>query len=133
MTSKPSETPRSVRLTGLPPRRLTFTKSNRILRTADYRRVYDEGTRVPSTCFAAFCWRAAEPDGPRIGFTTPRALGKSTARNRMKRRLRDCVRRSLWRIDPHWHIVFNLRRAALGAPFPQIETEVDKLVQRCSI
>lgn len=114
----------------------SFPKSRRLLRPADFRTVYDRGFKVPCSCFVAFCWK--EPvgptpaSGPRIGFTAPRALGKAVARNRMKRRVREVIRKRLHLLDPEWRIVWNLRRHALSAPLPQIESEVQKVFTRCS-
>jgi len=110
------------------------------LKNAEFREVYDRGFKVPCICFVAFCWKppagepggVAEPaEGPRVGFTTPRALGKAVKRNRMKRRLREVVRKSLMNVDPRWRIVWNLRRACLEAPQAEIEREVRKVLERC--
>ena len=86
---------------------------------------------MPASCFVAFCLRAADQDGPKLGFTTPRALGKSTARNRMRRRVRETFRRRLSLLAPQWRIVINLRRAALSAPQLQIDQDVEKVISRC--
>ena len=82
--------------------------------------------------FAAFCLRGTPPDGPRIGFTTPRALGKAVARNRIRRRVREAVRALLERLNPQWSIVFNPRRKALDAPCAELRREVEKLFLRCN-
>jgi ribonuclease P protein component len=68
-----------------------------------------------------------EPDGPHIGFTTPRALG-----NRIKRRVREAVRLHLDRLNPQWSIVINPRRKALDAPTPELQREVERLFLRCN-
>jgi len=101
------------------------------LRSADFRRVYDDGTRFSGPYFAAFCLRRAEAGGPRVGFTTPRSLGKSVARNRLKRRIREAVRLQLARLEPQWDIVINPRRAGLAAPFAELAREVERLFSRC--
>lgn len=120
-TREPSATPSN-----------SFPKSARLLRPTEFRKVYDEGFRVNSPLFSAFCWKAPEPAGVRVGLTLPRALGKAVRRNRMKRRLRDAVRRRLAQFDPHLWIVVNPRRAAFDAPSQLIEHEVDRLVERCA-
>ena len=76
--------------------------------------------------------REPEPSGPRIGFTTPRALGKAVVRNRIRRRVREAVRLHLEQLSPEWSIVFNPRRKAMEAPFPELEREILRLFQRCS-
>lgn len=102
-----------------------------MLKSSQFRQIYDAGFRVPSQCFVAFCWKSAEADGPKIGFTASRALGKATLRNRMKRRLRETIRRELWRLAPQWRIVWNVRRASLEATPDQLRGEVERVLERC--
>jgi len=116
-----------------------FPKTARILRSVDFRRAYSQGTRFTGRYFAAFClWvnRAAqnaskEGDGPRLGFTVPRAFGKAVLRNRVKRRLREVLRVRLADVAPEWDIVINPRRPAIAAPVLELRREVDRLVAQC--
>jgi ribonuclease P protein component len=102
------------------------------LRSQDFRRVYDTGAKYACPLFAAFLVREAEPGGPRIGFTLPRAIGKAVSRNRIRRRFREAVRHRLDRLNPQWSIVINPRRKALDAPMPDLLREVEKLFLRCN-
>jgi len=114
------------------PGRYDFPKRVRLLRSTDFRLVYDRGTRFSSPLFAAFCLRGAVADPPRIGFTVPRALGKAVVRNRIKRRLREAVRLQLGRLSAPWSIVFNPRSRSLDAPVAEIQREVERLFLRCN-
>jgi ribonuclease P protein component len=89
--------------------------------------------RVSGPYFAAFCLGGAGAGGPRIGLTTPRALGKSVVRNRIKRRMREAVRRQLSQLEPQWEIVINPRRTALKAPFQDLTREIGRLFSRCKL
>ena len=109
-----------------------FPKSARILRSKDFRRVYDNGAKFSGPLFSAFCLRNNGEEGVRLGFTCPRALGSAVVRNRIKRRVREVVRVRLDQPGPGWEIVINPRLRALTAPFSQIEREVEKLFQRCA-
>jgi len=102
------------------------------LRSKDFRRVYDEGSRFTGPFFAAFCVRETQPEGPHIGFTCPRALGKAVVRNRIKRRVREAVRLQLGQLSPQWSIVINPRRKAFDAPTEELQKEILRLFQRCS-
>ena len=95
--------------------------------------MYDEGFRHSCTYFAAFCLRNPDvPDGPKVGFTVPRALGKAVIRNRLKRRMREAVRLHLKELPAAWWVVVNPRKAALDADFTLLEAEVQRLFQRCA-
>lgn len=76
--------------------------------------------------------REPQADGPRIGFTVPRAVGKAVVRNRIKRRVREAVRSLLDRLNPQWSIVINPRRKACDAPLAELQREVERLFQRCN-
>ena len=114
------------------PGRYDFPKRVRLLRSTDFRRVYDQGSRFSGPMFAAFCLRGAVDDGPRIGFTVPRALGKAVLRNRIKRRMREAVRMRLDGLKSSWSIVINPRSRSLTAPTAELEREVERLFQRCN-
>jgi ribonuclease P protein component len=58
-------------------------------------------------------------------------VGKAVARNRIKRRMREAVRTQLHKAGRQWDIVFNVRRAALGAPWKELEREVERVFRRC--
>jgi ribonuclease P protein component len=102
------------------------------LRSSDYRRIYAEGLRVAGPYFTAVCHKMEQPQGPRIGFTVPRTLGKAVVRNRLKRRLREGVRLQLHRLAPQWEIVLQPRRAALTAGFEDLQRELERLFTRCA-
>jgi len=120
------------------PIRFGFPKTARILRATDFRRAYNQGTRFTGRYFAAFCLRveraareASKGQGPRLGFTVPRAFGKAVLRNRVKRRLREALRVRLMEVAPEWDIVINPRRPAIAAPVEELRREVDRLVAQC--
>jgi ribonuclease P protein component len=131
----------------LPEPKLAFPRSSRILRSADFRTVYDNGIRVSSPIFAAFCLargagergageRGAgendtHRDSARLGLTVPRAIGPAVERNRIKRRLREAFRMHRTEFGTRWDIVLNPRRAALVAPFPEIERAFQKVIEKC--
>jgi ribonuclease P protein component len=98
------------------------------LRRPDFDRVYKTGRRFGSLLFTVFLARRAEPaTGSRVGFTTPRALGKAVVRNRIRRRLREVVRLHWTELGPGWDVVFNPRRVLLDATKSAIEDEVRRL------
>lgn len=109
-----------------------FPKSARLLKRGEFRRVYDQGSRVTSSSFALFfAVRCSDPGEPRIGFTTPRALGKAVVRNRIKRRMREAVRLEMPQLTAPMDYIFHPRRSVLGVAFPQLRREVVRMFRKC--
>ncbi len=111
-----------------------FPKSCRILRSAQFKQVYEKGFRHQSSYFAAFCLAGETvpggSDGPQVGFTTPRGLGKAVFRNRLRRRIREQIRLQWPSLGAQWSVVVNPRRAADQASTLQLQQEIGRLFAR---
>ena len=89
---------------------------------------------MTSQSFAAFLLQTSPPDSgepPHFGFTTPRALGKAVARNRVRRRMREAVRLEQHQFAPGWSVVFNPRRNTADTPFELLRKEVARVAAKC--
>jgi ribonuclease P protein component len=93
------------------------------LRTSEFRRVYENGRRRNLDFLAAFALHTRYPES-RIGLTVPRSVGGAVQRNRVKRRLREAVRKNLELLGPGWDVVFNARPASKDATYAAIEAAV---------
>ena len=104
---------------------------HRLRRHADYQRVYREGRKHFSASMSYFYALRAEgllaPIGPRIGLTAGKVLGKAVERNRIKRRMRDIVRRRAAIIAADVDIVLHPRRSVLKIEFAKLESEVVRI------
>jgi ribonuclease P protein component len=111
-----------------------FPRSARLLRHADFERVYKDGRRHFSASMTVFYLlrtldthagkTAAKSQGLRVGFTVGRALGGAVERNRMKRRLREAVRLSLPRNGVAADVVINPKKILLKVQFVNLLDEV---------
>ncbi len=114
-----------------------FPRGMRLLRHADFERVYKQGRRHFSTSMTVFYLRRsgegeasdekAHPyEGPRIGFTVGRTLGRAVQRNRMKRRLREAVRLNPLPQALPVDVVINPKKLLLDTDFQNIVNEIGR-------
>jgi ribonuclease P protein component len=84
-----------------------------------------KGARVPVGSFILQVRPRLDGTGPaRFGFTVSRKVGTAVERNRVRRRLKEIVRRNAALIAQQGHdYVLIGRRAALDMPFETIRTE----------
>jgi ribonuclease P protein component len=99
-------------------------RSGRLLRHADFERVYKQGRRHFAAHMTVFYLPRAEGDGLRVGFTVGRVLGGAVERNRMKRRLRECVRLCRPVPGPAMDVVINPKKTLRTAEFGVLIEEV---------
>jgi ribonuclease P protein component len=114
-------------------RRNKFPRSVRLLRHADFERVYKQGRRHFAAHMTVFYLQRGggddnqgtrrSPAGPRIGFTVGKVLGGAVLRNRMKRRLREAVRLQD-SIPVAVDVVINPKKSLLATRFEDLQSEV---------
>ena len=102
-----------------------------MLRTADFRKVYAEGRRRNLGILVAFIRATGQP-ASRVGLTVPRSLGGAVERNRLKRRLREAVRRHRAELGPGWDIVFHPRVEAKTVRFADLEETIRTFFLDCA-
>lgn len=104
--------------------RFTFPRGARLLRHADFERVYKQGRRHFSASMTVFYLARKDAAGPRVGFTVGRALGGAVVRNRMKRRLREAVRLTREAVTASADVVINPKKSLLDVEFAAVVNEV---------
>jgi len=115
----------------MPPKpAVRFPRSARLLRHADFERVYKQGRRHFSASITVFYWPRPESESPatglRVGFTVGRALGGAVQRNRMKRRLREAVRMTPPPAGVAADVVINPKKSLLTTDFAAVVNEVSR-------
>jgi ribonuclease P protein component len=104
---------------------------HRLRKHADYQRVYREGRKQFSASMSYF-YAQRGPDspvasGPRVGLTAGKVLGNAVERNRIKRRMRDIVRRQAAIVGADVDIVLHPRKSVLTIEFARLESEVVRI------
>ena len=68
--------------------------------------------------------------GPRVGLTVGKVLGKATERNRIKRRMREALRRHVGLLPEGCDLIFHPRRNVLTMEFAQLEAEIVRILEQ---
>jgi ribonuclease P protein component len=112
---------------------LSFPKQRRLTHASEYERVKRDGL-VRRGKLLMLSATVVENSGlGRVGFITSRRLGSAVARNRVRRRLREIVRRHQHDLRQDFWIVLVARRDAVRASSRSLEDEWLRLARRASI
>ncbi|MBA3650289.1 MAG: ribonuclease P protein component [Chthoniobacterales bacterium] len=113
--------------------RLRFPSARRLKRSRDFARVRLEGKAVRGGLLMLGILRLEEETAFRVGFVTSRRVGCAVVRNRVRRRLREIVRRHQCELAPGLWLVVIARPAAAAATSAQLEEEWRKLTARARV
>jgi len=109
----------------------------RLCKHADYQRAYAASRKRQSASMSWFL--APQPSAypgaehqpaPRIGLTAGKLLGKAHDRNRIKRRMREALRRHIDQLPEGCDLIFHPRRTALTVEFAKLEAEIVRILQQ---
>ena len=105
----------------------------RLKQRAEFQRA-GKGRRVGATGFTLQAnIRLGEAEGPRFGLTVTKKTGNSPVRNRIRRRLREAMRRiSPLDARPDHDYVLAARREALSIPFDALVADIAGAIRRAS-
>jgi ribonuclease P protein component len=135
MTEEPEQPAEAVSLqagSSRRPSQESFPRTARLLKHSDFDRVYKLGKRHFSPHMTIYFLRRAEHDAPaaRVGFTVGKVLGGAVDRNRMKRRLREAVRRRLSLFQQTAaDVVINPKKSVLTLEFETLLEEVGRAIE----
>lgn len=105
---------------------------SRLRKHADYQRVYAEGKKRRSALMSWFLAPQPEATASRVGLTVGKVIGKAHERNRIKRRMRDVLRRHVNELPPGCDLVLHPQRVVLTVEFSKLEAEIVRILQQAN-
>jgi ribonuclease P protein component len=105
-----------------------FSRDSRLRRKPEFDRVYRDGRRQASRHFIVFS-AANGLERSRFGMSVGRALGGAVLRNRIRRRLREVLRRLQQEIPSGWDIILHPRASVASAKFQALAAEILSLLR----
>jgi ribonuclease P protein component len=115
--------------------RQSFTGA-RLRKHADYQRAYVAGRKRQSASMSWFLAPqspAVTPASPRVGLTAGKVLGKAHERNRIKRRMKEALRRHLDLLPCGCDLILHPRRTVLTMDFKKLEAEIMRILQQATV
>jgi ribonuclease P protein component len=100
-----------------------FPRRVRLRRGTELTACWDHGRRV-RTRHLDLAWRPTGARHPRTAIIVPRYQFTAVARNRLRRRLREILRRGALASLPPVDLVVRAKRAAYAAPFAALRAEL---------
>jgi ribonuclease P protein component len=103
----------------------------RLRKHADYQRAYAASRKRQSASMSWFLAPQPVEDalpGPRVGITAGKVLGKAHERNRIKRRLRESLRRHLDLLSAGVDLILHPRRIVLTMDFAKLDAEMVRIL-----
>lgn len=104
-----------------------FPKCERIRKRTEYLSVQGRGRKVHSDSFLLFVLAG---ERTRFGITVSKKVGNAVDRNRVKRLVREVVRRHKAWFPTETELVFVAKQKAAALDFPRAEREIERLCQR---
>ena len=109
-------------------------QQSRMRSSDEFKRVMRSGRRASGTALSVHLLLAAgvvpEDAGPKVGFVVSRAVGSAVVRNRVKRRLRELMRRRLACLPGGCLLVVRAHPAAAGASQADLAADLDLVLGR---
>lgn len=105
---------------------------SRLRKHADFQRVYAEGKKRRSPFMSWFLAPQQELAAPRVGLSVGKVLGKAHERNRIKRRMREALRRHVDQLPAGCDLVLHPQRSVLTLEFSKLEAEIVRILQQAN-
>jgi ribonuclease P protein component len=111
----------------------SFSKAKRLTRTEEFTTVKFQGKTFRGSLLILGVFVQKEEKAFRVGLITTKRLGGAVVRNRVRRRLRDIIRKEQSRLSAGLWMVVVARSRAASASYQELKDDWLRLAERASI
>jgi ribonuclease P protein component len=111
-------------------------KGSRLRKHSEFQRAYAAARKRQSASMSWFLAAQEAAGGAahasRVGLTAGKVLGKAHERNRIKRRMREALRRNVHLLPRGFDLIFHPRRSVLTMQFAKLEAEIVRILKEAN-
>ncbi len=108
-------------------------RAYRLKRRNDFRRVFRAGSSVANRQFVLYTFTRVDDGVTRVGISISRKVGKAVVRNRVKRLVKEVIRKWVDQIHPHLDLVFIARNPVVGLNYKEVESSLRHVMKRANV
>ncbi|MFD2615261.1 ribonuclease P protein component [Paenibacillus gansuensis] len=108
-------------------------KELRLTRREDFNKVYRYGVSAANHQFVVYKLSQASVDTIRVGISVSKKVGNAVIRNRMRRLVKEIMRKHEPAVLPHYDLVFIVRKPAVDMEFDQLEKSLLHVLRKASL
>lgn len=107
-----------------------FSRTQRILRSAEFASIKEKGERVVRGCVIANWVRRPDRAYSRLGAVTSRRIGKATVRNRARRLMRESFRRLSPQLECPLDLILVARHSIRLKSQSEMQADLESILRR---
>ena len=106
-----------------------FPKSIRVKKESEFKRIIEKGIKKKSENLIVFRLRCADGEGQKFGIKIARGIKKAVKRNKIKRVIREVLRRNKEKFDKNESVVVLCKRTAGEVDLYRLREELESLIR----
>jgi len=106
-----------------------FPKSIRVKKESEFKRIIENGTKKKSENLIVFRLRCTDGEGQKFGIKIARGIKKAVKRNKIKRVIREVLRRNKEEFDKNEGVVVLCKTTAGEVDLYRLKEELESLIR----
>ena len=106
-----------------------FPKSIRVKKESEFKRIIENGTKSESVNLIVFRLRVADIEEQKFGIRIARGIKKAVLRNKIKRVIREVLRKNKDRFDENESVVVVCKSSAGDVDVRELKEELESLIR----